>query len=71
MQEFKGAQRILIKIGVINSHKPGKFHQSTIYTFILTELQNPRRNRLGSLSYVFKVKQLRIILRNLDRNSIL
>ena len=71
MQEFKGAQRILIKIGVINSHKPGNFHQNTIYTFILTELQNRRSNRLGSLSYVFKVKQLRIILRNLDRNSIL
>ena len=29
------------------SHKPGKFHQYSICTFLLTDLQNPRSSRFG------------------------
>ena len=34
-------------IGLINLHKPGKFHQYAICTFLLTAIQNPRSSRFG------------------------
>ena len=34
-------------IGLIKVHKPAKFHQYTICTFVLPDLQNPRRGRFG------------------------
>ena len=43
-------------IGLIKLHKPGKFHQYTICTFLLTAFQSPRSSwfgpRLGSFSSV-------------------
>ena len=34
-------------IGLIKLHKPGKFHQYTICTFLSTAFQSPRSSRFG------------------------
>ena len=47
-------------IGLIKLHKLGKYHQYTICTFLLTDLQNPRSSLFGPLLGAFSSVTSRI-----------